>query len=314
MEERERIAAATVPSPQFVDEPVIRSRPTSLNMTILRVSSTDSTSVGGRNSGTKRSHRQSRDFRDTVDSDSDENTADSFTPRSSGRTSRASQSPFFFNTTSGRSPRGATASPMDGGLTFGITSMRLADNVPLVPEVEPRITRSRNGSHGQISAMNMNVLTRSRNGSESTAGESLVSIATKSRNGSLDLGRCASRSGPVIKEESQEDLEQEDLEVAGFSLPSSTSAYSLITPEEDAAEPMPPSVDIAGQRVAENFFTTQPPATFAQSPLPMVRKTITRSVQQTTVEGDDALGAHSAVLYIHPSFFTCTPHNRLSFV
>lgn len=165
--------------------------------------------------------------------------------------------------------------------------MRLGDSVPPVPEAEPRVTRSRNGSHGQISAMNVNVLTRSRNGSESTAGESLVSIATKSRNGSLDLGRCASRSGPVIKEESQEDLEQEDLEVAGFGLPSSTSAYSLITPEEEAAEPMPQT---AGQRVAENFFNTQPPAAFAQSPLPMTRKKGARSVQITTVEGDDALG------------------------
>jgi len=274
-------AAQSTLTLEVPDEQVAKSRPTSLNMsrptslnmsTIQRVMSTDSTS--GRNSGNKRSHRDSMTFRDTGggDSDSDENGA--YSPKSgSGRTSRSSQSPFFM---SNRSPRGMTASPMDPGLTTGLTSMRLDTNST---EPEPRVmTRSRGNSNSTM----MVALSRSRGNSDSTLGES---VSTKSRNGSLDLGRCASRTGPAIKEESQEDLDEDlDKEVASF-LPNSTSAGSLLTMEQQAAAPISNGI-AAGTRFAGDFFTAP---TYSRSPLPLAPKVVKRSPVLTTVEGDEAV-------------------------
>lgn len=237
---------------------------------IQRVLSTDSAS--GRNSGSKRSHQLCMSFRDNggADSDSDENGA--YSPKSgSGRTSRSSQSPFFMNN---RSPRGMTASPMDPGLTTGLTSMRLDTNLA---DPESRMTRSRGNSNSTMLA----VLSRSRGNSDSTLGENL---STKSRNGSLDLGRCGSRTGPAIKEESQEDLDEDlDKEVASF-LPNSTSAGSLLTLDQQAAAPVPNGM--AGTRFAGDFFTAP---CYSRSPLPLAPKMVKRSPVLTTVEGDDAV-------------------------
>lgn len=193
--------------------------------------------------------------------------------------------------TRSRASSDTTPRPAQSPFPFGSAPVELmrTDTVvtSAVPETDGRIgTRNRNTSQNQLSS-----LSRSRGNSD---GESL---SAKSRNGSVDLGRCQSRSGPAILEESQEDLEDEDSEVIAL-ITRHESSGSFISAELSAAPVGAPS-GIASTSFAAEFFSPsrQPrPASrlregTATPPLPQFPRSFNESEAFTNVDGEEAVGA-----------------------